>query len=547
MFNHPDTRCNEQNLNSVIVRPAQGETIALTDVKPNNTYRIKGYAYDGGGHEVQRVEVSLDGGETWLYCIRSFPEYPIRHGHKFWTWLHWHVDVSMVHLLQAKTISVRAWNVFKNTQPERPSWNTMGMMNNSWYVVKSEIEQSKGDEVAHMLFRHPVEPGTGEGGWMKPSVENQLANVKQQASAPQKQFTREEIEKHDTDNDCWIVVDGKVYDATSVLPWHPGGKAAIVGHAGKVHQETSDEFASIHDSFAYQKLAECALGTLTDKAANFLKANAEAVAKEKAESAKHRDKDILLQKHKWIPVKLRQRQSLSEDTRKYTFELPDGYRDLGLGTCQHIQIGFHLKDQMLIRSYTPTNPLMPDPRKLSDKAQRLNGDVSDETKGAQDGQGIFELVVKTYFPNSDQPGGAMSNILDCIPEGEEVEIRGPTGEIVYNGNGKFVIEDKERTFKKISLVVGGSGLTPGYALIARALLGPGEDVQVRVIDVNKSEGDILLRDELDHFVKQSNGRLQVTHVLSHPSDEWKGKKGHVNADIIEESLFPPEEDSVVFL
>lgn len=33
-----------------------------------------------------------------------------------------------------------------------------------------------------------------------------------------------------------------------------GGKAAILGHAGKVHQATSDEFASIHDDYAYQKL-----------------------------------------------------------------------------------------------------------------------------------------------------------------------------------------------------------------------------------------------------------------------------------------------------
>ena len=58
-----------------------------------------------------------------------------------------------------------------------------------------------------------------------------------------KQFTRQEIEKHSSDDDCWIVVEGKVYDATSVLSWHSGGKAAIVGHAGKVHQETSDVLA----------------------------------------------------------------------------------------------------------------------------------------------------------------------------------------------------------------------------------------------------------------------------------------------------------------
>lgn len=75
MFHHPSTACNEQNLNSVIVKPAHGEKINLSDVKAGHTYRIEGLAYDGGGHEVQRVEVSLDGGTSWLYCIRSVSFY----------------------------------------------------------------------------------------------------------------------------------------------------------------------------------------------------------------------------------------------------------------------------------------------------------------------------------------------------------------------------------------------------------------------------------------------------------------------------------------
>jgi nitrate reductase (NAD(P)H) len=254
LFRHPDTACNEQNLNSVIVKPAQGEQIPLSSAKKGQTYRIEGYAYDGGGHEVQRVEVSLDDGETWLYCIRRFPDAPIRHGNKFWTWLHWHVDVEITHLLQAKSITVRCFNVFKNTQPKDPNWNVMGMMNNCWYIVKPSIVQDSNSDAPAILFRHPVEPGTADGGWMKPSVENQIASAKQEAGAPQKQFTRQEIEKHDKEDDCWIVVDGKVYDATSVLEWHPGGKAAVLGHAGKVHAETSNEFESIHDGYAYQKL-----------------------------------------------------------------------------------------------------------------------------------------------------------------------------------------------------------------------------------------------------------------------------------------------------
>jgi nitrate reductase (NAD(P)H) len=128
------------------------------------------------------------------------------------------------------------------------------MMNNCWYVVKPEIVEESDDGVPQILFRHPVEPGTGTGGWLKESTEIQIANAKQAAEGPQEQFTREEIEKHSKEDDCWIVIDGKVYDVTSVLEWHPGGKAAVLGHAGKLHQETSDDFSSIHDEYAYQKL-----------------------------------------------------------------------------------------------------------------------------------------------------------------------------------------------------------------------------------------------------------------------------------------------------
>ncbi|KAL2353834.1 hypothetical protein BJ546DRAFT_114268 [Cryomyces antarcticus] len=549
LFRHPDTACNEQNLNSVIARPAHGEQVVLTDARKGKTYRIEGYAYDGGGHEVQRVEVSLDGGETWLYCIRRFPKYPIRHGNKFWTWVHWHIDVEIAHLIRAEGITVRCFNVFKNTQPQQASWNVMGMMNNCWYVVRPEIVTDSDSGIPSLMFRHPTEPGTADGGWMKPSTENQIAAAKQEAGTPQKQFTREEIEKHDKEDDCWLVVDGKVYDATSVLKWHPGGKAAIVGHAGKVHQETSDEFANIHDGYAYEQLRKCVLGVVTDKAKNFIKQNAEAAAKEAAKSPKGDDK-ITLQKHRWVPVKLKDRKSISEDTRTYTFSIPDGKTLLGLGTCQHVQVGFHLVDRMLVRSYTPTRPLLP-PAKNDKKGPTEEQDQNRNGRSAaaaqRDGEGTFDLTIKTYFPDDTQPGGAMSNILDCMPIGEEIEIRGPTGDIVYNGNGTFVVEGKQMTFKKVNLVLGGSGITPGYALIARVLLSAGDKTELRVVDANKAEGDILLHEALDEFEKDHGEQLKVTHVLSHPSEKWKGKKGFVNVDILKQALFAPGEDTVVFL
>lgn len=135
-----------------------------------------------------------------------------------------------------------------------PCANTTRMMNNCWYEVRPETYDSSDTSSTHLLFRHPVDAGTSTNGWMKPSTSEQIESIKQKASAPENQLTRQEIEKHNTQDDCWIVVNGNVYDATSVLSWHPGGKGAILAHAGAVHMDTTEEFESIHDNYAQDKL-----------------------------------------------------------------------------------------------------------------------------------------------------------------------------------------------------------------------------------------------------------------------------------------------------
>ncbi|RLL92937.1 hypothetical protein CFD26_100245 [Aspergillus turcosus] len=524
MYRLPSTACNEQMLNSVIARPAQGERINLEEIRKGKKYRITGYAYNGGGNEVQRVEVSLDSGVNWLYCIRKFPKAPLRHGKKFWTWLHWHVDIDITQLLRADRIAVRCWDVNKNTQPEHPTWNLEGMMNNSHYVVKSETAVDPKDNKPYLLFRHPVEPGTGENGWMKPSIEIQKEDIRRSAAVPEKQFTREEIEKHSTDDDCWIIINGKVYDATSVLSWHPGGKAPIMAHAGRVHQDTSEEFESIHDDYAVEKLEECLLGSVTQKTQEFIKQDAQENAKEKAKSAQE-ENEVALKRHKWTQVKFLRKRPISEDTKVYTFALPSKDKKLGLETGQHLQIGFHFKDRLVVRPYTPTRPIL----------------ESEE-------DGTFDLVVKTYFPGRAQPGGTMSNILDCLQEGEEIEVKGPSGEIRYRGNGEFLVDDKTYHFDHITLILGGSGITPGYQLIARILRTErGSGPKIRAIDANKSEIDILMHGELDKYAQEHPEQFQITYVLSHPADDWKGQTGHVNEEILHKYAFEPGEKNVALL
>lgn len=49
---------------------------------------MQGYAFSSGDR-VHRVELSLDGGKTWRWCLKHFLEEPVRHGEKFWAWIFW--------------------------------------------------------------------------------------------------------------------------------------------------------------------------------------------------------------------------------------------------------------------------------------------------------------------------------------------------------------------------------------------------------------------------------------------------------------------------
>ncbi|KZT22954.1 molybdopterin binding oxidoreductase [Neolentinus lepideus HHB14362 ss-1] len=533
-YHHPSTACYEQILNSVICHPAHGEEVTADQ----DTYKIQGYAYAGGGTEITKMEVSLDEGLTWKYCFRRFPGAPLRHGRKYWTWMHWYCDVKIEDVMAAKEIRCRAWDVSKNTQPDHITWNLSGMMNNSVFAVKSTMVRDKESGKLVQRWKHPTVP-LSDDGWMKPSPEEQ-ARIEAEAKASElgdgdKQFTIEEVAKHASKDDCWIVINNKVYDVTSVLSWHPGGANAILPHAGKCHTETTLEYSSIHDDYANQKRDECYIGTLTKKGIELMKG--------RLSDAEVQASDILSDRYdnwascyrSWCPVTLIQRDELSYDTRRYVFEMPPGKDGkpgkLGLPIGNHVIIGAHFRDQMVTRPYTPTRPIL-----------------------ASEDDGTFELVVKTYFPDEKgkfPPGGTIGNYLDCIKIGEQIDAKGPMGEIVYLGKGKFTVDGKEFNFSKINLLAGGSGITPHYQLIHAIVEDESDDTRLKLINCNNSEDDMLLYKELNGLVEKSKGQFEMWNVLSHPKDEdeWKkhGGSGHFDEKIMKENMFEPAGNTAVFV
>ncbi len=62
--------------------------------------------------------------------------------------------------------------------------------------------------------------------------------------------TLDEVKKHNTDKDCWVIIGDDVYDVTKFLADHPGGKKAIILYAGK---DATEEFDMLHDRKVIKK------------------------------------------------------------------------------------------------------------------------------------------------------------------------------------------------------------------------------------------------------------------------------------------------------
>jgi cytochrome b involved in lipid metabolism len=65
-------------------------------------------------------------------------------------------------------------------------------------------------------------------------------------SNPLPNFTMAQVAQHNTKDDCWIILNERVYDITCSIDRHPGGVGPVV--AGK---DATDVFANYHAAKVY--------------------------------------------------------------------------------------------------------------------------------------------------------------------------------------------------------------------------------------------------------------------------------------------------------
>ncbi|CAG5098508.1 Oidioi.mRNA.OKI2018_I69.XSR.g15734.t1.cds [Oikopleura dioica] len=75
-----------------------------------------------------------------------------------------------------------------------------------------------------------------------------------------KVFSLEEVGKHNTGKDCWMVIHNKVYDVTKFLSEHPGGEEILLECAGVDATEGFEDVG--HSADARELLQDYLVGDL---------------------------------------------------------------------------------------------------------------------------------------------------------------------------------------------------------------------------------------------------------------------------------------------
>ncbi|CCK70640.1 FMN-dependent alpha-hydroxy acid dehydrogenase KNAG_0E03860 [Huiozyma naganishii CBS 8797] len=108
-------------------------------------------------------------------------------------------------------------------------------------AVRSRLRASSYSTQSRSTRRNGTRLVTGAAAVATVLLVSQLYQIENESAqqqpllpgAPTKSISPSEVAKHNTPDDCWVVIEGYVYNLTEFIPTHPGGPMVIKSNAGK--------------------------------------------------------------------------------------------------------------------------------------------------------------------------------------------------------------------------------------------------------------------------------------------------------------------------
>jgi sulfite oxidase len=137
--------CQEMPVQSCIVNPSDGaECVSVED----DDIDVAGFAWSGGGRSIVRVDVSADGGKTWITA--NLGKGADQKNGRAWAWTLWEATVPLKEILKGRKkgdkieLLCKAVDSSYNQQPEKAEslWNLRGILNNSWHRINVSVGEA---------------------------------------------------------------------------------------------------------------------------------------------------------------------------------------------------------------------------------------------------------------------------------------------------------------------------------------------------------------------------------------------------------------------
>ena len=120
-------------------------------------------------------------------------------------------------------------------------------------------------------------------------------------------------------------------------------------------------------------------------------------------------------------------------------------------------------------------------------------------------------------------GSEFSNALETMQIGDWAMIDAPYGRFTFEGE-----------YEKIGMLSGGIGITP-LRSICKYCTDMQLDAKMTLLYGNLTERDIVFRKEVIKMQEQ-NKNLKVIFTLDHPSGDWTGYTGYIDAKMIKAEI-----------
>ncbi|NXU79052.1 NB5R4 reductase, partial [Oreotrochilus melanogaster] len=212
--------------------------------------------------------------------------------------------------------------------------------------------------------------------------------------------------------------------------------------------------------------------------------------------------------------KLVSKTEVTHDTKLFCLMLPKSTH-LHVPKGRHVYLKQIIAGTEIVKPYTPVLPFLP-----------LNFKEPSHHEGAR-----IYLMIKIYSC------GLFTQALDHLQIGDYVSVSNPEGNFK-----KTQIQTSEDVF----LLAAGTGFTPMVKLLDFALSEVSCLRTLKLIFFNKTEDDILWRNQLEELALKDK-RFEVQFILSQPTKGWLGKQGKISSSLLSEFVKRSKKDSKVLI